>query len=195
MLQGEGIPCRWYLEEDPDHPIDCADMKLKDLDEKLPPLWAAFVDQAQQEPAVTIIESRLWQNTAMFMLMAEYPLEEIIRLHRQVCQVLAPLSPVLLVLYQADVESAQCRICQARGQTWLAREMKSLRKYPWFQTRGLAGFDGWLGFFQEWDLVADELFRDFPYRKIKIENPQDDWARAYRIIEDFLQMTEPGQPS
>lgn len=186
MLQGQGIPCRWYLEEDPDHPIDCADMKLKDLHEKLPPLWETFVRQAKQEVAVTVIESRLWQNTALFMLMAEYPVEQIIRLHQRVCQVLAPLSPVLLYLFQADVEIAQRRICKVRGQDWMEQEMQSLSKYPWFQSCGLNGFDGWLLFFRAWDGVADELFRDFPYRKTRIENPQDDWGRAYREIGDVL---------
>jgi hypothetical protein len=185
-LQKQRVPCRWYLEEDPAHPIDCADMKLKNLDEKLPPLWGAFVERAAQEPRVTIIESRLWQNTALFMLMAEYPVEQIIRLHQRVYQVLSPLSPVLLYLYQADVESAQRRICEVRGEAWLAREMRSLRKYPWFQSRGLDGFDGWLGFFQEWDVVADRLYEGWPYRKTKIEDPPNDWDGAYQQMLRFL---------
>ena len=109
-LQRQGIPCRWHLEEDEGHPIDCSDLKLKDLDEKLPPLWEAFVEGTLQAPTVTIIESRLWQNTALFMLMAEYPVEQIVRLHQQVCQVIGPLSPVLFYLYQSDVEGAQRRM-------------------------------------------------------------------------------------
>ena len=69
---------------------------------------------------------------------------------------------------------------------WLAGEMANLRKYRWFRSRSLDGFDGWLGFFQEWVVVADELFDDWPYRKARIENPHEDWERAYQQMLSFL---------
>jgi hypothetical protein len=95
LLQQCGLTCRWFLEGDEPHPITCLDLKLRDLPQKLPPLWKTFTEQVQQDPTVTIIESRLWQNTALFMFMSEYPVAEIIQLHQLVWQVLAPLAPRL----------------------------------------------------------------------------------------------------
>src|SRR5262245_6768626 len=83
-LQQRGIECRWYFEEDNPHPIARLEMKLNELAEKLPMQWAAFVEQASQEKVVTIVESRLWQNTALFMFMDEYPIDEIIKCHQSV---------------------------------------------------------------------------------------------------------------
>ena len=187
-LQEAGIPCNWYLEEDVGHPIDCVDFKIKDLQEKLPLLWEAFVERARQNQTVTVIESRLWQNTALFMLMAEYPVEEIMRLHQQVWQVLAPLSPVLLYLYEGDVEGALRRTYKSRGEARMATEFENTNRYPWFQSRGLYDHAGWVQFFQEWLLVAEELFEDWPYHKTKIENPHEDWGRTYQKLQRFLEV-------
>jgi len=43
-------------------------------------------------------------------------------------------------------------------------------------------------FFQEWQLVAEKLFGDWPYQKAKIINPHDDWATAYQKIHQFLRV-------
>ena len=185
-LEAQGIACRWYLEQDEGHPIDCVNLKLKDLQEKLPPLWEAFVARARQGEAVTIMESRLWQNTALFMLMAEFPVEEIMQLHQRVWQALEPLSPVLLYLYQEDVEGALGCLCAARGEARMAAEFENTNRYPWFQRRGLFDLAGWVGFCGEWILVAEKLFEDWPYRKARIENPYEDWGRAYREMQRFL---------
>jgi len=187
-LQQQGITCHWYLEEDDPHPIACFDFKLKDLTEKLPPLWKVFVEKALQAPTVTIIESRLWQNTALFMYMDEYSVEDIIELHQLVWQLLTPLEPTLLYLYQDDAEIALRRLNTFRDEKWIEWALQTTTKRKWFQSRGLTDFAGWVKFFQEWQQVAEELFRDWPYQKAKILNPHDDWATAYQKIHQFLQV-------
>lgn len=188
FLQQQGMACRWYLEEDEPHPIACLDFKLRDLPQKLPPIWRAFTKQAQQDPTVTIIESRLWQNTALFMYMSEYPVAEIIQLHQLVWQVLTPLAPILVYLHQDHTESALRRLYSFRDEKWMNWALETTSQYPWFQSRGLNDFAGWVLFFQEWQLVAEQLYRDWPYLKTKIDNPHDDWARAYQQIYRFLQI-------
>lgn len=57
------------------------------------PMWTSFTEQALQEPAVTIIiESCLWQNTALFIYMSHCAVDEIVALNQQQAQALAPLS-------------------------------------------------------------------------------------------------------
>jgi thymidylate kinase len=188
LLQQRGIPCRWYLEDDDPHPIACLDFELKDLTQNLPPLWRTFTEQARQDPTVTVIESRLWQNTALFMYMAEYSVEDILKLHQLVCQELTPLSPILLYLYQDHVEPALRRLYSFRDEEWMERDLQTTSQYQWFQSRGLNDFAGWVQFFQEWQLVAEQLYSDWPYGKTKVENPHHDWALAYQQIYRFLQV-------
>jgi hypothetical protein len=186
QLIQQGISCEWFLEEDEEHPLDCTGLALKDLSKKLIPLWEAVLQNVVNNQTVTIMESRLWQNTSLFMYMAEFPVSEIIELQDRVNHALAPASPILIYLYQADVKEALGRLYELRDDSWMSRELKMMSKYPWFQSRGKDDFSGWLEFFGEWLEVAEELYRRWPYRKLKVENPHDDWGLAYSKIEAYL---------
>ena len=118
-IQHRGITCRCFQEEDDPHPIACLDFEIKGLSQKLVPLWIDFTKQAVQEPIVTIIESRLWQNTALYMYMSENDVEDIVKLNQQVSQVLTPLSPVLFYLEQGNIEIALRRMYAIRGEKWM----------------------------------------------------------------------------
>ncbi|MBN1299348.1 MAG: hypothetical protein JW997_06660 [Actinobacteria bacterium] len=50
----------------------------------------------------------------------------------------------------------------------------------------LKGSEATIKFFTEWSLIADKLYDKFPFRKIRIPNPQDNWELAMDKIRDFL---------
>jgi hypothetical protein len=140
-----------------------------------------------RESIVTIIESRLWQNTALYMYMSENDVEDIIKLNQQVSPVLTPLSPVLIYLEQDNIEIALRRMYAIRGEKWMESALQGTTQYPWFKSRGLKDFTGWVQFFEEWQPIAERLYNDWPHHKIKILNPHEDWARAYEQMYTFLQ--------
>ncbi len=187
LLQGRGCDCRQYLEEDDPHPIACLDFAIQGLPEKVMPLWEKFAAGEKDNRRITVIESRLWQNTALFMYMSECDIEEIRGFSRQVHQALVPLTPVLVYLDQEDVEGSLRRLYTLRGEEWMEREMETTAQYPWFRSRRLGGFPGWVKFFGEWRSVAEMLYADWSGHKIKILNPHEDWANAYSQMETFLQ--------
>ena len=147
-LRQQGMACRWYLEEDDSHPIACRKLKLKTLVEKLPSIWAAFAEQASQEKIVTIIESRLWQNTVLFMFMDEYPVDEIVEVHQSVWKELNSLTPTLIYLYQDDIKKAMNQLYTLRSKNMIEKDLETTSQYKWFQTRRLKGIDGWVQFFR-----------------------------------------------
>jgi hypothetical protein len=187
-LQQNGVPCRRYLEDDDPHPIACLDFEIKGLPEKMIPLWSYFTEQAMQESNVTIIESRLWQNTALFMYMSEWQPEGILRFSRNVAEVLVPLSPILVYLDQDDTDTAMHQLYIRRGEKWFQKALQMTTAYPWFQSRGLKNYAGWVQFFKEWQDVVTRLYNDWPLRKVKLLNPHNDWMKAYQQINDFLQI-------
>lgn len=185
-LLRNGITCSWFLENDENHPIALLDFALKDLSSKLLPLWEAFVRDTRQNQSITIIESRLWQNTSLFMYMAEYPIEEIVELQERVNEVLAPLSPILIYLYQPDVNEGLRHLRELRDESSLMRDLEMTSQYSWFQSRGKSGFTGWLEFFSEWIEVAEVLYNQWPHNKCRIENPHDNWELAFSRINKYL---------
>lgn len=188
LLQNYHFPCHWFLEDDEPHPIACLDFEIKELTEKMVPLWQNFTAHALPESHVTIIESRLWQNTALFMYMSENEVDDIANFNQHVYQVLAPLAPVLIYLDQDNVERALRRMYATRGEKWMAWALGETIHYPWFRSRGLTDFAGWVQFFEDWQAVAKRLYMNWPYHKITISNPQEDWAGAYAQMEAFLQV-------
>jgi thymidylate kinase len=190
VLQRNGYDCRRYLEEDKPHPIDCLDFELAGLQGKLLPLWERFVRQAVEEPVITIMESRLWQNTAMYQTMGGHPLDEIIQLNQTVAYALTPLSPYLFYLDQDDTEGALRRLYDLRGTEWMDWAFEETMPYQWFQSRGLKGFSGWVEFFKEWRDLTGRLFNDWPHRKARIMNPHGDWARSYAEMREALGIDE-----
>jgi len=188
VLQQSGIACRWFREEDDPHPLPCLDFEIKSLPPKMVHLWTDFVQQAVQERIVTIIESRLWQNTGLYMYMSENEVDDIINFNQLVYQMLTPLSPVLIYLDQEHTEMALRRMYATRGEMWMEQTLEETTQYPWFKSRGIKDFAGWVQFFIEWQQVAERLFDEWPHQKIKILNPHDDWARAYEKMHSFLQV-------
>lgn len=181
-LQQQGIPSRWHLEEDDPHPIACLDFKLRDLRSKLPPLWRDFTRKTGQSSELHIIESRLWQNTILFMYMSDYPFHDLLELQQLVAAELTALSPVLVYLHQDDVQKAILRLPTIRDEQTLARDFATTRKYPWFRSRDLADLDGWVQFFSEWAGVAEALYLEWPHHKQKVLNAHEDWERAIQQI-------------
>jgi hypothetical protein len=185
-LEADGFACHWFREADEPHPIPCLDFAIKGLPLKMMPLWTNFVNRAIQESKITILESRLWQNTALFMYMSECSVEEIIKYLREVSSMLKPLSPVLIYLDQDDTEAALARLYTIRGDKWMAETLEETTQYGWFRSRDIKDFAGWVRFFEEWTSVAQRLYNDWHYQKIRIRNSHDNWIKAYAQMDLFL---------
>jgi len=188
VLQQHNIVCQCFQEEDDPHPISCLDFEIKGLPEKMVPLWTNFVQHAVREQIVTIIESRLWHNTALFMYMSEVDVEDILKFHQQVWRVLTPLSPILLYIDQDNTNMALHQMYATRGEKWMEDALKETTHYKWFTSRGITNYSGWVQFFEEWHCVAERLYNDWPYGKKKIMNPHENWEKAYDQMGAFLQI-------
>ena len=188
LYRTHGQECHAYLEEDPANPIDCLNFALNGLPERMLPLWTRLAAQMSDQPAVTIIESRLWQNTAMYMYMGGCKAEEVLQFSQQVWQAISGLSPVLIYLDQDDTEAALRRLFVMRGSQWVQWALDETLSYAWFQARGLKDFEGWVQFFEEWRDMEDELFRAWPGRKIRVLNAHEDWPGRYGELGKFLEI-------
>jgi len=66
--------------------------------------------------------------------------------------------------------------------------LRETTQYQWFKSRGLTDFAGWVQFFQEWHSVAERLYDGWQHHKIIIQNPHDNWSKAYEEMVAFLQI-------
>lgn len=185
-LGAYGVEANCYREDDVPHPIPCLDFEIKGLPEKVLPLWETFISEAAQSSVTTVIESRLWQNTCLYMLMSEIDTAKIVEFAHKEEEVVAPLSPVLIYLDQSDTKNALERLYPMRGKTWMDSTLEELLSYPWFTKRKLNDFEGCVKFFEEWRALSNRLFDDWHSPKLRILDPYKDWVASLRMIEEYL---------
>jgi hypothetical protein len=73
-----------------------------------------------------------------------------------------------------------------RPLEWQEWVLWLLEAYPYFQSRNLKGVEGIIKFYTAWNLAADELFRRYPYSKVELRNPHDDWHAAIEKLNKVL---------
>jgi thymidylate kinase len=101
-----GIKCQCYLEWAEDNPIFIGFMenlpeiislsKLHGLD--ILQQWQNFTQKAKRQVTVNIIESRFWQNDAMYLYLSGHSEDEVIESNKRVLSVISELNPVLIYL-------------------------------------------------------------------------------------------------
>jgi hypothetical protein len=108
--------------------------------------------------------------------------------------IIAILDPVLIDLAPKDIERLHKNNTLEKNEkwqkagrdgSWEAWGNRIYEKQEWFTRRDLTS-NAMTRFFDEWSSIADRLFDAFPYRKIKIQDPQIDWEDTMDQIRDFI---------
>ncbi len=201
-ILAEGIQADCYLEWSEDNPIDIGEENdlagiittTRSREADLFRQWDDFVKGVMQKNAVNIIESRLWQTHGMYLFLSGHSEQVVLESARQLTAIIAELSPVLIFLAPKDIERLHVKVTKEKNQKWreAGREgsweewgNRVYERQEWFTRRALTS-KAMARFFDEWASIADRLFQEFPFEKIKIEDPQMDWERTMDQIRDFI---------
>ena len=182
-IKTHGKRCHCFLEWAENHPIFIG--SEKDMAEIISssPLrepafvekWEAFSKGVPSEGTVNIIESRFWQTGVMFLYAAGQTENEIISCHQRIIRAIEVSKPVLIYFTHDNTRQAFLRTFQNRNQEWENFVLGIAQQQQRAKDRGLKGREMWFKFFEEWVLVAERLYNEFPFPKIKIPNPHEDW--------------------
>lgn len=203
-ISTSGYQCDYFLEWARNHPIHIGNIEdlstiistTKSREQKILRQWRQFAERAKQKEAIVIIESRFWQTDGMYLYLSGYSENEIFESNRNVISTIAELDPVLVYLAPQDIERLHRQITKQKNKTW--RESgrdgsweewgnKVYVQQKWFTSR-LLDSKAMPRFFNEWASIADKLYERFPFRKIKMQDPQVDWERSIGSIKDFLEI-------
>jgi len=208
-IKRSGLPCDWYHEMSENHPIHrIYPTRSADYRARSEALWQAFVDRGRREERIQVIESRFLQNSAMDMLFDNHPIDEIVDHNHRLQAIIAPMSPVLIYLDQDDVGAYVSRLYGQimAGETWMLQMLAS----RWFRARGImwpspllkvmpkllfqrlrdSQRNAFVRFFDAYRELASKLFGDFPYPKLLVVNPRDNWDKSFRRVETFFDLEE-----
>ena len=101
---------------------------------------------------------------------------------QNLAKVIAPLNPLVIYLWQKDVEEAVRTVCEERGPEWINYQVNWKLAAPYCMRKGFVGLDGLISLYRDYRRLTDDLFQQLPLAKLAIENSGKDWPAYERRI-------------
>lgn len=173
-LEKRAIPCRWYYEADRENPVSGF---YEPQFYGTPPefvaaqesRWQAFVDDCRNRDHYTILESSLFQETIFGLLQYNVPQPEIRGFVHDIVRIIAPLQPIVVYLYHDRPAVAISHVCETRGPSVQDVYVERNDESPFAQRRDLFGFLGLARFWAEYKTIADCLYEELRFRKLRLD--------------------------
>ena len=188
-LSGRGENVRAFGEGAADHPI-----RTRRVDELLAvpapgdpgaysaSQWRRLADRCRRREQTVILESIFLQNSVMPAFIDGASAATVDQICTEIQRQAAPAEPFLVYLRPTDIAAAIARVHQARGEPWSSRNLTFVENSPWARRRNLRGRDAVVGLYQAWEPVAARLYDRYPFGKLMVPDPQQDWPAAVRRI-------------
>jgi|GEM_PF-2741916 len=205
-ISDTGMPCQCFREWGTDNPIfigkdeelDSVIASSVSREEDVIRQWRQFVRERESEETVSVMESRFWQSTVMFMHLAGHPAEGVLESNRRVIDIIQTLKPVLIcfAIHKDEYSELFRQTDQARMEqegwdrdiSWEQHILNALEPQKWLTDRGLKGENGIMRVSEAFDLLRKDLYDNLPFPKIRIHDPHHDRESAMRQMRDFLEI-------
>ncbi|MCP4179591.1 MAG: hypothetical protein GY756_17670 [bacterium] len=194
QLEKNNIKVKWYYEEEMDNPFaeiekDKNESELHFVERFMataPAQRRAFVDKVKHDDFVYIVESFLFQDIIEILLRSDIERDRIKKYCTQLIDEVNSLNPVVIHFYQEDVEKSIRRNWKRRGDDWKKWFLYKFAKCPYCYNRNLTGENGAIKLWDDLTDISLELFNEFNYQKLQIENSKQDWDIYRKQVLDFL---------
>ncbi|WP_233161507.1 MULTISPECIES: hypothetical protein [unclassified Achromobacter] len=145
--------------------------------------WAAFVEATRNGSAIPILDGQLFHGDLTHLLLMEAGSALLSDYVKALAAIMAPLDPLVIYLWQEDIEKAVRTVCTERGAEWIEYQVNWKLKGPYCIRRGYQGLHGLIALYRDYRGATDDLFDQLPLAKLAIENSAGDWpAYESRIL-------------
>jgi thymidylate kinase len=201
-LSAQGIPHRWWYEEEQAHPLyvfqdpaslqrvldDLAGGKSHQVIAAALDKWRDLATTIASDDAIVVLDSCLLGYLTWTLFAFDVPIAEIRAYLGQVEQILQSLSPRLIYLYQADLAQALRIICERRGGQTRERLIRNATQSPYGRRAGLQGFEGMVAYWAAYRQVTDAAWQATGFATLAIETGAGDWPTYQRQARAFLDL-------
>ena len=148
--------------------------------------WRRLAERCRHGRQTIILESTFLQNSVMPAFIDGAPAEAVTETCTVIEREAAAAGPLLIYLRPTDIASAIARVHHVRGAEWAAQNMAWVAERPWARSRNLHGREAVAELYRAWEGVVDELYGSYPFPKLMVSDPQQDWetalARIYQAV-------------
>ncbi|MGZ4107406.1 MAG: hypothetical protein ACXVDE_06690 [Tumebacillaceae bacterium] len=161
--------------------------------------WKLFVENVLASGETVMLDCSLFQFQMYGLLLHDWSSEDTQDFVRQVIEIILPLRPVMVYLYQEDLDKSFARVSAGRGEKWVQHIVDRDARYPFHTARQeLSGVERYKLFLKTFRRYSDELFAELPFPKVAIENLAGDWQTYEQEMLRFLEIpyvVDPNVPS
>ena len=194
QIQALNIDCKWYHEEELPHPLESRfdvnalkEHEVQPFMEETVGLWQQFAERVQDESrSVYIIESIMLQDTARVLFQNNVTSADITALLNRVLEICSGLNPVIIYLWQEDVEASLCRIWEQRGSRWKEWCVRMDSQAPYSRALPLDEVGKTISLWRDYQAFALSFTRQLSIPVLFIENSRGEWPLYRRQMTDFL---------
>jgi thymidylate kinase len=201
-LSAQGIPHRWWYEEEKAHPLyvfqdraslqrvldDLAAGKSHQVIATALDKWRDLATKIASSEEIVVLDSCLLGYLTWTLFAFDVPTAEIRAYLGQVVQVLQSLNPRLIYLYQADLGQALRIICERRGAQTRERLIRAATQSAYGRRAGLHGFEGMVAYWAAYRQLADAAYQATGFVTLAIETGAGDWPSYQRQAQAFLEL-------
>jgi hypothetical protein len=194
---------RWYVEEDPEHPVLPKAVRREAYSPAFSDLclasWRAFVSRSEPG-ALSILEGVAFQSTVRFMYAADRSVAEIEAYVGRFVDVVTPSRPLLVYLWQRDRAAYLSEfVYGARGSTWVDKIAAYVASTPIGLRHRWRGPDGATAFWTHYGELCDRLVAQMPVAtlELSVDGAQHELASTQArqwISSRVLGPAEPARP-
>jgi len=201
QLEKNGVKVKWFHEVEKNHPLHYdGKVSEKENDEsdanysqrimaKYPEIWSDFVNMIKDDIIVYIVESYLFQDVLLFPhFMNDIDRQIIKDFSHKILEITRCLNPLIIHLYQKDIENAIRLNWVRRGDEWKAGYIGYVENTLYCKNRNAKGETGLIQLWQDFTDFTVELFQEYDFRKFQIENSAQEWKNYRQQICDFLEL-------
>jgi predicted kinase len=178
-LSRRGETARVFCEYAADHPIQT---RSEDRLRAAADQWCRLAERCLRDRQTIILESSFLQNSVMPAFIAGAPARTVNEIFTRIQRQVAPAEPLLVYLRPSDTGAAIARIHRTRGEPWSSRNVAFVENSPWARRRNLQGQDAVVKLYQAWEPIVTRLYRRYPFPKIMVTDPQNDWPMTLTRI-------------
>jgi hypothetical protein len=144
--------------------------------------WSRLAEDCARTQRTVVLEATFLQNSVLPAFVNGAPVAKVLEIARRIEHRVTAANPLLVYLRPTDIAAAVSAVHETRGEPWSSWNLESVACLPWARERELTGRAAVVGLYLAWERVVDELFDRYPYPKVMVLDPQQDWPAARQAI-------------
>ncbi len=151
--------------------------------------WKEFAEIAKETDKIWTFECCFLQNPMTAMLAKYNATDEVIKIYMQaLAEIIAPLDPALIYLYQDDIKKTFEKACHERPIEWVNGVTHYVTSQGYGKAEGLEGSLGTIAWLEKRKQLELEVLSILPFESLIMDNSDQNWNRINKEIDQLLNL-------